>query len=194
MRKEVAELILKNRLLKNARSGLRRNHLGTSECRARSSRICERLPPEAAPLSSKRANGSGRGARKIKYPVFGDAYLCEQQQSTPSRPPSQALTVRFLLGCENLTLDTRCRGRLSTPSGPQYGYQASWAHCRHLVGQFRVPSFAGGLWRGIVGDHDEFFMIGFIPGGPKIYTDELGALRMSWGDFPNMLQRWDWRG
>src|SRR5215469_7903671 len=36
--------------------------------------------------------------------------------STPSRPPSQALTVRFLLGCENLTLDTRCRGRLSVES------------------------------------------------------------------------------
>jgi hypothetical protein len=38
--------------------------------------------------------------------------------ATPSRPPSQALTVRFLLGCENLTLDTRCRGRLSDPQLP----------------------------------------------------------------------------
>jgi hypothetical protein len=42
--------------------------------------------------------------------ALSEKYPC---RAADGRTP---VTVRFLLGCENLTLDTRCRGRLSTQS------------------------------------------------------------------------------
>jgi hypothetical protein len=57
----------------------------------------------------------------------------------------------------------------------------AWAHCRHPVGRgFRLPSLAGGYWRGMVGSEGEFFMLGFIAGPAELYTDEFGRLRLGW--------------